>query len=84
MSVYPVATRTEFFDKAANKESVPLPFPQQSPDVVAEKIIRAIIKNKKKVFPSLLFRISYPFMRAFPFIGKLYSLIEKRKVKNLI
>lgn len=84
MSVYPVATRTEFFDKAANKENIPLPFPRQSPDVVAEKIIRAIIKNKKRVFPSLMFRMSYPFMRTFPFVGKLYSLTEKRKVKDLI
>lgn len=84
MSVYPVATRTSFFNKATNKENTPLPFPQQNTDIVARKIIQGIEKDKKKVYPSLLFRISYPLMRTFPFLGKIYSMIEKHKVKNWI
>lgn len=49
MSVYPVATRTDFFDKAAKKANAPLPFPQQSVKTVSRKIVQGIIKGKKKV-----------------------------------
>lgn len=81
-AVYPVATRTDFFDKATNKNNTPLPFPQQSAKTVAKKIVSGIYKGKKKVFPSLLFRIFYPVGRTFPFLLHIYSMMEKRKVKE--
>lgn len=83
-AVYPVATRTDFFDKASGEKRTPLPFPQQSPQQVAKAIICGIEKGKKRVFPSLLFRIAYPVGRAFPCLMKLYSLREKGKVNNII
>lgn len=81
-AVYPVATRTEFFDKAASDKNVPLPWPQQDAQTVAKKVVKGIEKGKKHVFPSTLFRIFYPVGRAFPFLQNLYSLTEKKKVKN--
>jgi len=82
MGVYPVATRTAFFDKASQEHGTPMPWPVQTTETVARKIINGILKDKKTVYPSLLFRLSYPLGRAFPFLLKIYSLIEKRKVKN--
>lgn len=84
MNVYPVATRTDFFDKASNEDGTPLPWPTQKPETVAKSIIRGIEKNKKTVYPSTLFRLFYPIGRAFPFTLRIYSLLEKKKVKQWI
>ena len=81
-SVYPVATRTDFFDKATGEKDTPLPWPKQDPKIVAKKIVRGIEKGKKRIMPSSLFRIFYPIGRAFPFLLKLYSLSEKKKVSK--
>lgn len=80
--VYPVATRTRFFDKATGKRNTPLPFLQQEAKTVAKKIIKGVEKEKKKVFPSRLFKLFYPIGRAFPFLLKIYSSNEKRKIKS--
>ena len=40
MNVYPVATRTPFFDKAAESENTPLTWPTQEPETVAKLIIK--------------------------------------------
>jgi len=81
-AVYPVATLTDFFDKATGEKETPLPFPSQDAKTVARKIVRGIEKGKKNVFPSILFRLFYPIGRAFPFMLKVYSLREKRKVRK--
>jgi len=81
-AVYPVATRTDFFDKATGEKETPLPFPAQDAKVVARKIIKGIEKGRKKIYPSVLFRLFYPLGRAFPFMLKIYSLLERRKVKK--
>lgn len=81
-AVYPVATRTAFFDKATGEEDTPLPFPVQDAKVVARKYIKGIEKGKKNVYPSGLFRLSYPIGRAFPFCLKIYSLLEGKKVRK--
>lgn len=81
-AVYPVATRTSFFDKATGEEDTPLPFPVQDATVVARKYIKGIEKGKKNVYPSSLFRLSYPIGRAFPFCLKIYSLLERKKVRK--
>lgn len=78
-TIYPVATRTDFFNHASGQSNTPPPFPTQNVEVVTKKIIRGIESNKKKIYPSLLFRILYPIGRAFPFFLKIYSKLEKRK-----
>ncbi len=53
MLVYPIATRTDFFK---SHESIPLPWPSQSPQKVAQSILKAVFKKKKAVYPSFLFQ----------------------------
>lgn len=79
-AIYPVATRTDFFDKATGEGNTPLPFPAQSATTVANKAVAGIEKGKKTIYPSLLFRIFFPIGRAFPFLLKVYSLTERVKV----
>lgn len=84
MSIYPVATRTSFFEKAAKEKHPPIPFLSQNSEVVAKAILKGIEKNKKRVYPSFLFRIFNFLGQNFPFIFSIYSTSEKRKVeKNL-
>ena len=79
-AVYPVATRTAFFDKATGEEDTPLPFPTQDAKTVAKKYVRGIERGKKNIYPSVLFRLFYPIGRAFPFCMGVYSFLEKKKV----
>lgn len=81
-AVYPVATRTEFFDKATGEDNTPLPFPTQNSQTVAKKIIRGIEKGKENIYPSLLFRLFFLIGRAFPLFLKIYSGLEKQKVRK--
>lgn len=78
-TIYPVATRTQFFDHASGQRNTPPPFPTQEVESVVNSIIKGIKNNKKRIYPSLLFRIVYPIGRAFPILLKLYSRIEKQK-----
>lgn len=80
ISAYPIATRTQFFDNASGKGNTPLPFPSQKPQMVAKAIVKGIRKNKKRVFPSFLFRIIYPLGRTFPILMRIYSGSERKKV----
>lgn len=84
MTVYPVATRTTFFTKASSIEQPPLPFITQSPKSVAQSIIKGIINNKRKVSPSLLFRVFNRIGNILPVLFSLYSSNEKRKTQSFL
>ncbi|TGL10788.1 SDR family NAD(P)-dependent oxidoreductase [Leptospira meyeri] len=81
MVVYPIATRTQFFDAAGKK--VPVPFPSQSPETVAKKVLKGIESNAKEVYPSLLFRFIQILDRFLFFILPIYQKIEASKLVSL-
>jgi len=80
MVVYPIATRTAFFEKAGNQ--IPLAFPVQSAGTVAKKIVNGILNDRRVVYPSVLFRLILLINRIFPFIKPAYQSIEYRKLKK--
>lgn len=84
MVTYPIASHTTFFKKASSKENPPLPFLRQDPQTVAKAIVRGIELNKKKVYPSFLFRLFHMFGSVFPFVFRIYSWNEKRKVEKYL
>jgi short-subunit dehydrogenase len=53
MLVYPIATRTDFFK---GHENTPIPWPSQTPQKVAQAILKAVEKRKTAVYPSFLFQ----------------------------
>lgn len=79
--LYPVATDTGFF-KAANEIEFKKPFPVQTPDVVARKMVKGIARGKKTVSPCPLFGIAKVLMKFFPFVRTIYWALEKRKFKE--
>lgn len=82
MRVYPVATRTKFFQRASQEENPPLPLLTQSAESVAKSILRGIRHGRSKVYPSKIFALAYPLMRAFPCLSQLYSFNEKQKMQR--
>jgi uncharacterized protein len=54
MVVYPVGTRTNFFNHAG--KNVPTMPPSQTPEFVAKAIVRGLLGDKRKVYPSYIFR----------------------------
>jgi len=72
--VYPISTRTNFFNHGTHQ--APIPFPSQTPEYVASKIIKGIQADSKSIYPSLTFRIFWACNRFLPFLGTLYKLVE--------
>lgn len=83
MMVYPIATRTRFFEAASN--DTPLPWPSQSAEDVAKAVIRGIRRDKKAVYPSHIFSLILFLDRVQPVIRNLYQryyLKDLRKIKS--
>jgi short-subunit dehydrogenase len=80
MVVYPIATRTKFFETAGHK--IPKAFPVQSAESVARKIVSGIRKDRRKVYSSGLFRFILVLNRILPFIKPAYQSFEFSKLKK--
>lgn len=78
--VFPIATRTGFFE-AAGKD-IPTPFPQQDASVVAKSILSGVAKGKTKIFPSALFYLMFRLNKIIPIILPIYQFLEFNKYKN--
>ncbi|TGN10889.1 SDR family NAD(P)-dependent oxidoreductase [Leptospira ilyithenensis] len=70
--VYPIATKTKFFEQAGN--SVPIPWPAQEPSQVAKKIVKVILRPRRTVYPSFRFKCLLVLNRFFPFLFPIYRL----------
>lgn len=78
--LFPVATKTEFFKRAGNK--TPIPWPTQNAFTVAKCAIKGIRRNKSKIFPSIMFRITNAVSSIFPFVLKIYVRVNNRAFKK--
>ena len=79
--LYPVATETNFF-RTANEYKFKKPFPVQTPDIVAQKMVEGIEQGKETVSPCTLFGISKVLMNFFPFVRKVYWGMEQKGFEN--
>lgn len=85
--LYPIATDTGFFDRAAEgsgKTITKKPFPVQKPDHVAKCMVKGIEKGKKYVNPSKLFVFSRVLMMICPPVKWIYLAMEKKKLEGFI
>ncbi len=71
-AVFPVATKTEFFNRA---NQVRKPWPVQDAEHVAKVMMRGLEKNKKRIFPSKLFKFGFALA---PWGFKVYVAQERR------
>ncbi len=78
--LYPVATDTNFFKVAADGIDFEKPFPVQTPDVVARKMVKGIERGKKHVSPCFLFGVSKVLMGICPPVRTVYWNLEHKKL----
>lgn len=74
--MYPVSTDTAFFDSPVEIEK---PYPVQTPEHVAGKMLRGIEKGKKNVFPCKMFTFASILFKAVPPVKWMYWKNEKKK-----
>jgi len=79
--VYPIGTRTHFFQAAA-EQSAPLTWPTQSVEQVADAILTGIQADRRNIHPSLLFRIFILLDRALPFLRRIEQWIELKRFQR--
>lgn len=77
--VYPIATRSNFFNAAG--DTTPVPFPSQTPEWVARIIVKGIERNQREIYPSMLFRVAWTLNRVLP-MGWLIRANEARVFKG--
>lgn len=80
--VFPIATSTDFFNAAG--KSIPKAYPIQKPDLVVKKILSGVEKDKKKIFPSLLFRAMLHLNNFLYVIRPLSQSIESKKFRSWV
>ena len=78
--VYPIATRTGFFDKTGSNP--PIPWPTQSPERVAASIIDGIRNKRKSVVPSKTFQCMRLANRFLPGLFPIYLKWERFRFNN--
>lgn len=81
--VYPIATRTQFFQEASRHEA-PTPWPSQTPKQVAKAIIRGIEKDRKSIYPSQVYQIFLAMGRIIPPLYRLEQWIEMQRFKKWV
>jgi uncharacterized protein len=84
--VYPIATKTNFFNRSTNfsRKDVPVPFPSSTPENVAKIMINGILNNETHIYPSKLFQISRFFQKLFEIMASPYQYFYARKLKEWV
>lgn len=77
MLVYPIATRTGFFQAAGR--AVPTPWPSQTPEAVAQAVLAGIRRDRQRVYPSRLFQAILALKRILP----LHWLVQRLEQRRL-
>lgn len=80
--LYPVATATNFFNVANTKEKVDKPFPVQSPETVARKMVEGLERGRKTVSPCGLFTFAKVLMAVLPPVRTVYWGMETAKFRR--
>lgn len=80
-SVYPVSTDTAFFKRASRVEMVK-PFPVQTPEHVAKRMIRGAEHGRRSVYPSRLFHLCKLVFVLFPPLKWAYRRYYERRLKE--
>ena len=78
ITLFPVATDTNFFSTASELEFAK-PYPLQTPDVVARRMVRGMERGKKRVRPCRLFSVAMVLFKILPFTKTLYLRAEGKK-----
>ena len=82
--VYPVATKTNFFQVGGAGHKVEQPFPVQTAEAVAKAAIRGVEKGRKQVYPCPVYLPSRVLMNVLPPVRSLYLKSQYRMLQRFL
>ena len=82
--VYPVATKTNFFEVGGAGHKVDKPFPVQEADAVAKAALRGAERGKKQVYPCPVYLPSRVLMNVLPPVKALYLKSQRKKLDRFL
>lgn len=77
--VYPIGTRTSFFDRANHG---PAPLMTQSAEQVAKAMMEGLQSKADTIYPSTMFKLMHRLNQVFPVVRSIVVALEKRGFKN--
>ena len=82
--VYPVSTKTNFFNVGGGGRKMEPPFPVQAPEKVGKAVIKGIDKLKKHIYPCPVYLPSKVLMNALPPVEAQYIEAQKGKLHRFV
>ena len=82
--IYPVSTKTNFFNVGTGGRKLTPPFPVQAPDKVAKAVVKGIDKLKKHIYPCPVYLPSKVLMNVVPPVKTLYVKAQKGKLHRFV
>ena len=82
--VYPVSTRTNFFEVGGAGHKVEQPFPVQSAEAVAKATIRGVERGRRQVYPCPVYLPSRLLMNLLPPVKKAYLNAQHRMLLRFL
>ncbi|MCR5664320.1 MAG: SDR family oxidoreductase [Oscillospiraceae bacterium] len=82
--IYPVSTKTNFFNVGGGGRKMEPPFPVQAPEKVAKAVVKGIDKLKEHIYPCPVYKPSQLLMKAVPPVKKLYVKAQQSKLHRFV
>ena len=82
--IYPVSTKTNFFNVGGGGRKMEPPFPVQAPEKVGKAVVKGVEKLKKHIYPCPVYLPSKVLMNAVPPVKKLYIHAQKGKLHRFV
>ncbi|MBQ3373458.1 MAG: SDR family oxidoreductase [Oscillospiraceae bacterium] len=82
--VYPVSTKTNFFNVGGGGRKVEPPFPVQAPEKVGKAVVKGVNKLKEHIYPCSAYLPSKYLMKVVPPVKSMYVGAQKRKLHRFV
>ena len=82
--IYPVSTKTNFFEVGGAGYKVEQPFPVQTAEAVAKAAIRGVEKGRKQIYPCPVYLPSRLLMNVLPPVRSLYLKSQHRMLLRFL
>ena len=82
--VYPVSTRTNFFNVGGGGRKMEPPFPVQAPEKVGKAVVKGVNKLKEHIYPCPVYLPSKYLMNVVPPVKTLYIKAQKGKLHRFV
>ncbi len=82
--VYPVSTKTNFFNVGGGGRKMEVPFPVQAPEDVAKAVVKGVDKLKKHIYPCPVYLPSKYLMNAVPPVRTIYLKAQQGKLNRFV